>query len=287
MKHQIDALRFRLKKMPQQRWSHPDMQTVDLSIGGIRLLDTREGKQAVMIIPDGPNLIEHYFPMLAALRKQFRVIIFDFPGFGFSYHNGRFNYSFAHTNQLLLELLDLLGIERINLALPCANGFYGLAFAHAHPEKVNQLILSQTPALSEMKDWTRRVVPGFLKVPYLGQLAMPFVEEKFANQWYNYALPKHKDREPYRSVAVEGVKKGACFCLCSLTQGLIREEKANLGIDPSIPLTLLYGDSDFTHRPTDLWPLPRPGGKPTVSAGPGGKVGVNRSPSVIPAREYS
>ena len=58
-----------------------------------------------------------------------------------------------------------------------------LCVATSYPEKVNQLILLQTPSLSEMNNWSDRIVPSFLKQPILSQLIMPFVEKKFADKW--------------------------------------------------------------------------------------------------------
>ncbi len=129
----------------------------------IGILDTKEGKQTILIIPDGPNIIEHYFPLLDKLKKSFRVIIFDLPGFGFSTHNGNYDYSFQKTNQLILELLEVLQLPKVNLVFPCAGGFYGLSFTQAFPEKVNHLFLIQTPSLGEMKKWMKRIVPNYLK----------------------------------------------------------------------------------------------------------------------------
>ena len=248
----IDAFRFSLKGTPTKHLTHSDMQLLKVSIGTIRLLDTKQGKETIVIIPDGPNIIEHYFPLLKQLRKSFRVVIFDLPGFGFSTHNGDYDYSFQKTNQLIVEILDLLKLYRVNLVFPCAGGFYGLAFTQAFPEKVNQLIVLQTPSLGEMKKWTKRIVPNYLKKPYLSQLAMPFVEKKFAKDWYNYALPKGIDRTPYQTVAMKGIKNGGTFCLCSLTQGLFPEMNTDLRIDPAVPMTLIYGTKDFTHKGTNF-----------------------------------
>ncbi len=248
----IDALRFSLKSNRITSWERPDVNLVQLSFGKLRVLDTKEGKESILIIPDGPNLIEHYYPLVEDLKKHFRVIIFDYPGFGFSTHNGSFDYSYEKSNEMILELLDLLNLSTVNIVFPCANGFYGLAFTQAFPEKVKQLILIQTPALNEMMKWTERTVPSTLQRPIIGQLLMSFVEKKFANAWYNYALPKGIDRKPYQEIAVNGIQQGASFCLCSLTQGLIKHKHKDLSIDPSIPTTLIYGNKDFTHKSTNF-----------------------------------
>lgn len=248
----IDALRFKLSRKKKNWNTHPDMSMVPVSNGSLRVLDTKEGKQTLIIIPDGPNVIEHYFNIVAILRKNYRVVIFDLFGLGFSTHTGGYDYSFDKTNNLIDELTDLLKISRPNLVFPCANGFYGLAYARTNPDKVNQLILLQTPTLPEMEKWSANVIPSFLKKPYLSQVIMPFVEKKIAHKWYKYALPKETKKEPFRQPALESLCNGGSYCLCSLTQGLSSERGASLTIDPSIPTTLIYGDSDFTHRPTNF-----------------------------------
>lgn len=79
---------------------------------------------------------------------------------------------------------------------------------------------------------------------------MPLVENKFADKWYDYALPKDTDKKSYKTIALKGLKGGGNFCLCSLTQGLLSQQDDDLEIDSSIPTTLIYGDKDFTHRKT-------------------------------------
>ncbi len=248
----IDALRFSLKGTSKKFATHSAIRMIKLSMGNIRILDTKEGKETILIIPDGPNIIEHYFSLIKKLEKSFRVIIFDLPGFGFSTHKGNYDYSFQKTNQLIIELLDIVQLPKVNLVFPCAGGFFGLAFTQAYPEKVNHLMLIQTPSLGEMKKWTKRIVPNYLKKPYLSQVLMPFVENKFANSWYDYALPKGVDGTTYKSVALKAIKNGATFCLCSLTQGLTEEMDTDLSIDASIPMTLVYGTIDFTHKGTNF-----------------------------------
>lgn len=251
MQFKIDALRFKLKT--KRNWkTHPCIEMLDLSNGKIRVLDTKEGKESLLIIPDGPNVIEHHFELVEALGKSYRVIIFDLYGFGFSTHDGSYDYSFDKTNVLINELLEILNIKRTNIVFPCANGFYGIAYANTYPERINQLILLQTPSLDYMDKWAQRTVPGYLKKPFLSQLVMPFVEKKFADKWYDYALPKGIDPDPYKSIAIQAIKNGGVFCLCSLTQGIATQNDNDFSLDNSLPVTLLYGAKDFTHKHTDF-----------------------------------
>ncbi len=251
-RYKIDALRGKLRFKNSTWKTHPNIEMLNLTNGKIRILDTKVGKSSLLIIPDSPNVIEHYFELVKVLGKSYRVIIFDLYGFGFSHHNGTYDYSFRQTDALINEILDILKINRTNVIFPCSHGFYGVSFATTNPEKVNQLILLQTPALSEMNKWSDRIVPSFLKQPILSQLIMPFVEKKFADKWYDYSLPRGTDKKPYTSLALEAINNGATYCLCSLTQGIATQNDNNFNLDSALPVTLIYGNKDFTHKTTDF-----------------------------------
>ena len=252
IRYKIDSLRASLKFKNTKWKTHPNMEMLTTSNGRIRVLDTKIGKESLLIIPDSPNVIEHYFDIIEQLGKSYRVIIFDLYGFGFSYHNGKYDYSFDSTNLLINEILDLLKVTRTNVIFPCSHGFYGISFATSNPDKVNQLILLQTPSLYEMNNWSDRIVPSFLKRPILSQLIMPLVEKKFVGKWYDYSLPKETDREPYQSVALKALNNGATYCLCSLTQGFATQNDSKFKLDDTLPMTLIYGNKDFTHKKTDF-----------------------------------
>jgi pimeloyl-ACP methyl ester carboxylesterase len=251
MRYYIDAARFQFRRIDSSTWNQ-EIGFIKTRFGSIRLRDTKGDKPAIVIIPDGPNIIEHYHELVEKLRADFRLLIFDLPGFGFSFHNGEYDYSFSKTSELIREILDHFNLKSVHLAFPCANGFFGLAFTQAYPERVRQLVLIQTPALPEMAKWTARIVPNYLKIPIVGQLTMPWIEKTFAHRWYEYALPKGKDRSGYQKIALEGIHQGACFCLSSLTQGLTREINTDFKIDPAIPVMSIYGKNDFTHKTTNF-----------------------------------
>lgn len=257
VKYKIDALRFKRGRVRKKTWAPPwpgaRLGLLSTTFGDIRVLDTAEAKEPLLIIPDSPNLIEHYTELVNICRHDFRLVIFELPGLGFSFHRGNYDYSFAKTNQIILELLDQLGLTKVNIAFPCANGFYGLSFTREYPERVNHLFLVQTPSLEEMGQWTKRVVPSFLKTPYLGQVLMPWMEKKFATVWYRHALlPDSHQKADFTQKALQGLQEGASFCLCSLSQGLMSQFQADLRIDPQIPSTLMYSNTDKTHRKTDF-----------------------------------
>lgn len=241
----------RMKAFSSRELPH-EYHRLNTRLGVLRLRDTGGDKPVLMIVPDGPNVIEHYDELIGLLRADFRIVCFDLPGFGYSFPKKAWDYSYAAANALLLELMTQRKIEQATFSFPCANGFYALAFAEAYPQKVSRLVLVQTPAMSEMKKWTDRTVPKILRIPLIGQIAMGRLEETFAEKWYNYALPRERDREPWQSTALEAIQNQGCFCLASLSQGLKKMAAVSLSIPESVPALLIHGEKDFTHKPTDF-----------------------------------
>jgi pimeloyl-ACP methyl ester carboxylesterase len=60
------------------------IQRVNTSVGALRLFDSRTSRPCVVLVPDGPNVIEHYEGLIGRLAHHVRVVCFDMPGFGFS-----------------------------------------------------------------------------------------------------------------------------------------------------------------------------------------------------------
>ena len=222
---------------------------VDTAAGRIRVTDSGGSAPAVIFVPDGPNVVEHYAALTALLTPHLRVVCFDMPGFGFSRPSATYAHSLDQGAATVLAVLDALQIERATLAFSCANGFYALRAAKLAPERISSLFLSQTPSLAAMRLWVRRIVPALLGVPVLGQLANWCTRQRAAHGWYAVALPKTTEREPFRAPARRALQCGACFSLAGIVQGLARETDQAIA-DVTVPCTLVWGPQDRSHRPT-------------------------------------
>ncbi|MEM7484531.1 MAG: alpha/beta hydrolase [Bacteroidota bacterium] len=244
----VDTIRFSLKGF-QENWDST-IKLIQTDYGTVRVLDTGQNKPVIVNVPDGPNVIEHHLDLIKSLSQNFRVVCFEFPGIGFSYPNSKFDYSFNKASKLVINLLDVLKVERATLAFSCSNGFYAIKTAQEFPDRIKRLFLSQTPSTHAMKEWTNGSIPRILRFPVIGQIANAFSEKKFAKIWYKYALPKSTDKTEYQNTALTALKNGGCFCLSSLVQGLEKEVNKKLMVD-NVPTTLIWGGKDFTHRNTD------------------------------------
>lgn len=226
------------------------VQLVETPVGRVRLVDTASDKPSVVIVPDGPNVIEHYAELIERLSTSLRVVCFDMPGFGFSTPHAEYHHSLDQGASAVLGVLDQLGIRRATLAFSCANGLYALRAARIAPDRIRSLFLSQTPSLRAMLVWAERNIAKPLVVPVIGQLTGWLARRQLAMHWYQMALPRTADLEYFRAPARRALANGACFSLAGVVQGLRLETQESLE-QVSAPCTMLWGSSDRTHRRTD------------------------------------
>lgn len=223
---------------------------VETAVGPVRVYDSGSEKPCVVLVPDGPNVIEHYEHLIGLLSPSLRVVCFDMPGFGHSVPRPSYGHSLDQGARAVLGVLDRLGIKRATLAFSCANGFYALRAAQIAPERVSNLVLSQTPSLAAMLAWRSRAIPAPLRVPVVGQIIAWIFRRKMAHGWYRVALPRTTQPRPFQDKALDAIADGACFCLASVVQGLSRELVTSLN-GTTTPLVMVWGTNDRSHKHTD------------------------------------
>lgn len=244
----VDTFRLKFRKMPTN-WQ-PLLKMVETDYGRLRVLDTEGQKPIIISVPDGPNVIEHHEHLIQKLSDRFRVICFELPGVGFSYPSLQHDYSIERCAKIILNVMDILKIERASLSFSCSNGFYAIKAAEIAPERFVHLFLAQTPSLKSMKEWSHAAIPKILTYPIIGQVANAVLEKKLANIWYKMALPKEMDKTGYQNIALNALKTGGCFCLSGLVQGLAQDLNSSLS-NLQVPSTQIWGKKDYSHRKTN------------------------------------
>jgi pimeloyl-ACP methyl ester carboxylesterase len=244
----IDTIRYSLKKLPSNL--QPNINFIDTDFGKLRVFDSQSNKPVIINVPDGPNVMEHHEQLIEELSKNFRVICFEFPGFGYSFPSQKYDYTLEKSGKLILNLMDILKIERAYLSFSCSNGFYAMKAAEFAPDRFIHLFLAQTASFHSMKNWVETNIPKVLTYPVLGQVANVLIDKKFAKVGYKYLLPKDTDLTVYENKALHSLKHGGCYCISSLVQGLTVELDSTLKL-LDIPITLVWGTKDYTHRKTN------------------------------------
>jgi pimeloyl-ACP methyl ester carboxylesterase len=93
----------------------------------------------------------------------------DLPGFGRSGKPGYLQYTIEEYASFIERFLDMLGVERVRM-LVHDWGAVGLAFAQAHPERVERLVVCNAVPLLPGYEWHRSA--RMWRTPLLGEIAM-------------------------------------------------------------------------------------------------------------------
>lgn len=220
---------------------------IETDLGKIRVQDTGGLGPVVIMVPDGPAVIEHHQALVKDLSADFRVVVYDQPGFGFSYAKGGYGHRLEEGVSALKAVMDALNIAHAHLSFTCANGYYALHATQTLGDRVGDLILAQTPDLQDMLRWTAYVVPKVLSVPVIGQTLFFSQKRVMARKWFDSALPKSTDKTEFKETASRVVDHRGCFCLASLVQGLKTADDAQVKVKKH-RVTMVWGDQDRTHK---------------------------------------
>jgi pimeloyl-ACP methyl ester carboxylesterase len=108
----------------------------------LRLRDTgpRDAPAVILLHGFGSSL-ETWEPWAQALSARYRVIRFDLPGFGLTGPDPTGDYTDAREIELLVGLMDQLGLARASLVGNSLGGRIAWNFAARHPKRVTRLAL--------------------------------------------------------------------------------------------------------------------------------------------------
>jgi pimeloyl-ACP methyl ester carboxylesterase len=96
---------------------------------------------AVLMLHGFGSSLHTWEPWAKDLSKDMRVIRIDLPGSGLSSPDPAGDYSDTHTIQLILALLDQLGVAKASVVGHSMGGRIAWTLAAKHPERVSKLVL--------------------------------------------------------------------------------------------------------------------------------------------------
>lgn len=223
---------------------------IDTPVGTVRVFDSGSTKPCVVTTPDGPDVIEHDDVLIRRASQSLRMACFEMTRFGHSLPKPSYIHSLDQGASAAVGVLDGAGIDKATLCFSHADGIYTLRAARLAPARICSLILSQTPSLSAMHAWTKKIIPRPLRIPVVGRVVTWLFPQKFVASWYPMALPRSTTPLHFQTKALDALSSGACFCLAGVVQGLAQEEIAS----PSgvkTPCTMVWGGKDHSHQNTD------------------------------------
>lgn len=125
------------------RWGQPPSQFIALDELQVHVRDEgpRDDPLPIVLVHGTSASLHTWEGWAADLRQTRRVIRFDLPGFGLTGPNAANDYSIAVYVRFVAALMDKLGVPRFVIGGNSLGGEVAWAVAHAHPERVDRLIL--------------------------------------------------------------------------------------------------------------------------------------------------
>jgi pimeloyl-ACP methyl ester carboxylesterase len=129
-----------------------------LSHGKTRILEAASGYPTLLVHGAGFwSGADTWLPVMPDLAEKLRVIAMDCLNYG---KGDVFNqeFSFAYMVDHIREVIDALGVEKVNLVGHSMGGWLGTLFGYESPHRLNKLVLvaaggTQARPLANMVDW--------------------------------------------------------------------------------------------------------------------------------------
>ncbi|MFF0087588.1 alpha/beta fold hydrolase [Streptomyces canus] len=157
----------------------PSMQESLLDVAGKKIFvaETGEGPPLVLLHGGGPGAsgVSNYARNIAALAKEYRVVVPDLPGYGRSSKGIDRADPFGEVADRIRGLLDRLGLDKAHFVGNSLGGACALRLALDTPDRVDRMILMgpagigatrarPTPGLNSLLDYYTGEGPSRLKL---------------------------------------------------------------------------------------------------------------------------
>jgi haloalkane dehalogenase len=140
-----------------------------VELGGTRVHYVDEGSgETLLLLHGNPAWSFLYRRVIAALRKDYRCIALDYPGYGMSDTPPDYGFTPAEHSTVVEKLVDRLGLRDLTLMVQDWGGPVGFGFAGRRPELVTRFIIGNTFAWP-LDDLTRIRVFSWVMGGPIGQ----------------------------------------------------------------------------------------------------------------------
>lgn len=151
----------------EARYAPPPSQFI--TVQGIRLhvRDTGPKTAPTLLMLHGfGSSLQTWDAWSDALSPRFRMVRFDLPSFGLTGGDPSGDYSDGRTFQIMLALMDQLGIARATLVGNSMGGGLAWRFAAAHPDRTDRLVLISPEGFPTPGEQSTRPGAGPPKIPF-------------------------------------------------------------------------------------------------------------------------
>jgi pimeloyl-ACP methyl ester carboxylesterase len=216
---------------------------VDIDGVRLRVRDTGPRNAPALILLHGfASSLETWEPWSERLSGKFRVIRFDLPGFGLTGPDPSGDYTDARSVQLVLGLMDKLGLAKATLIGNSLGGKLAWMFAAAHPDRVSKLVLISPDGFASpgFEYGKKPDVPLMVRaLPYV--LPTPMLRMSLEPA---YADPKHLTQATLTRYRDMMLAPGDRAAMIARMQQVMLADPIPILQKIQIPTLLLWGEQD-------------------------------------------
>ncbi|MEM7780938.1 MAG: alpha/beta hydrolase [Pseudomonadota bacterium] len=205
-----------------------------------------EGAPTLVFSVDPPVSLEQYDELMGLLCNDFRVVVFELPGMGFSPGKRAFRFGFRETNDQIARFLEAIAGPGSILAFSCGAGLASLDLATRRPGLVSAQVLIQVTNVAGFAEWkTARDPKRILAKPILGQLAMRKLAKKRMPAWFRLSLGRKEHVPEFCACSGAAMDHGALWSLASAYQVYLRPDISLAQVNQ--PTLVIWGEADGSH----------------------------------------
>lgn len=237
-----------LWQIPSEIPAHKQTRVVETGAAALRIRDSGGAGRALILLCDPPVTVEAYDDLIASFEPDFRVIIVELPGFGFSRTSSADQLTFYGAVEAVEAAIGILQLESVVLFGPCICGFVVAELAARGSLPIVGVVLMQTPDKAGMLAWVGRMYrKGLLRVPLIGQLMIKINAKRIAAFWLNYATARGFDSQSIANATTAALEQGCGYPLATMLQVWSRGTRdARL----QVPGMIIWGQQDRSHAKT-------------------------------------
>jgi pimeloyl-ACP methyl ester carboxylesterase len=212
----------RLESMDMLEYGMPVQKLTLKNDITIAYTDQGKGDQVILFIHGLASYIPAWKKNIAELRKDYRCIAIDLPGYGRS-SKGNYTGSMSFYAECVKEFCEKLGIRQVNIAGHSMGGQIAIVAALKYPELVDKLILIAPAGFETFNKGQRQ---WFRDVMTVDGVRLTTVEQIRLNYAYNfYNMPDDAQFMVDDRIAIRGAKEFTdyCFNITQSVKGMVDE----------------------------------------------------------------
>jgi pimeloyl-ACP methyl ester carboxylesterase len=198
--------------------------------------------QAVIMLHGFGSSLHTWEPWAQALQNEYRVIRIDLPGSGLSEADPTGRYDDQRTMDIIVALMDQLGVAKAALIGNSIGGRIAWNFAARHPERVTKLVLISPDGFAS-KGFAYDKQPTVPAMAHVMRYILPrsMVRSSLAQAYGDPALLTEGTVDRYYDLMLAPASRSAL--IARLEQTILRDPVPLLR-QIQVPVLLVWGDSD-------------------------------------------